>query len=95
MYILAKGDSMLPTLVDGEYYRVEPVENGEIHPKDIIVFNKNGITICHRVLQVINTRSGKTFIQTKGDNCSSPDSFAVTLDMVIGKVQNLQKSNEY
>lgn len=89
MYILAKGDSMLPTLVDGEYYRMEPVEIDEIHPKDIIVFNKNGIIICHRVLQVINTRNGKMFIQTKGDNCPIPDNFAVTTDMVIGKIQEL------
>jgi len=59
MYILAKGDSMLPTLTDGEYYRIEPIENGEISTKDIIVFNINGITICHRVLVVIenNTKS--------------------------------------
>ena len=90
MYILAKGDSMLPTLTDGEYYRIEPIENGEISPKDIIVFNINGITICHRVLQVIHTKSGKVFIKTKGDNCPSPDNFAVTIDMVIGKVQELQ-----
>ena len=90
MYILAKGDSMLPTLTDGEYYRIEPIENGEISPKDIIVFNKDGIIICHRVLQVIHTKSGKIFIKTKGDNCSSPDNFAVTIDMVIGKVQELQ-----
>ena len=47
MYILAKGDSMLPTLTDGEYYRIEPIDNGEISPKDIIVFNIDGITICH------------------------------------------------
>lgn len=89
MYILAKGDSMLPTLVDGEYYRVEPIENGEISPKDIIVFKKDGITICHRVLRVIHTRNGKVFIETKGDNCSIPDNFAVTIDMVIAKIKYL------
>ena len=57
MYILAKGDSMLPTLTDGEYYRIEPIDNGEISPKDIIVFNIDGITICHRVLQVYEPES--------------------------------------
>ncbi len=88
MYIHAKGDSMMPTLVDGEYYQVDPVENSEISPGDIIVFNKNGIAICHRVLQVISTRSGKTFIQTKGDNCPIPDNFVVTTDMIIGRIQN-------
>ena len=87
MYMLAKGDSMLPTLCDGEYYRIEPIGNGEIYPEDIIVFNKDGITICHRVLQVIHTKSGKVFIKTKGDNCPSPDDFLVTTDMVIGKLQ--------
>ena len=90
MYMIAKGDSMLPTLIDGEYYRIEPIENGEIFPKDIIVFNKDGMIICHRVLQVIHTKSGKVFIKTKGDNCPRPDNFAITIDAVIGKVQEFQ-----
>lgn len=89
MYILAKGDSMLPTLVDGEYYRIEQIENDVISPKDIIVFNKDGMIICHRVMQVIHTKSGKVFIKTKGDNCPSPDNFAVTIDMIIGKIQEV------
>ena len=50
MYILAKGDSMLPTLTDGEYYRIEPIDNGEISPKDIIVFNIDGIISCLSLL---------------------------------------------
>lgn len=86
VYILAKGDSMLPTLVEGKIYKVEPVAEGGVYPNDIIVFKKNGRLICHRVKRIIQTRNGQFFIETKGDNCPMPDPFTVTFNTIVGKI---------
>jgi signal peptidase I len=86
VYILARGDSMQPTLRDGSYYCVEPIENGRVEVNDIIVFKKNDIIICHRVVRILRTKDGHIFFETKGDNCHKSDNFAITLDMIIGKV---------
>ena len=87
MYIIAKGNSMLPTLKDGYKYKIEPITNGEIYPNDIIVFHIGELIICHRVVKVVSTKKGYSFIKTKGDNCLKPDSFAVRSDMIIGKIK--------
>lgn len=86
MYIIAKGNSMLPTLKDGYMYKVDPITNEEIYPNDIIVFQIGELVICHRVVKVVSTKKGYSFIKTKGDNCPKPDSFAVRIDMIIGKI---------
>lgn len=39
MYIIAKGNSMLPTLKDGYMYKVEPVVDGRVYLNDIIVYS--------------------------------------------------------
>ncbi len=86
MYIIAKGDSMLPTLQNGNMYKVEAVKDGKVYPDDIVVFKVGELIICHRIIKVINTRNGYSFIKTKGDNCLEPDSFAVRVDKIIGRV---------
>ena len=40
MYIIAKGNSMLPTLKDGYMYKVDPITNEEIYPNDIMAESK-------------------------------------------------------
>lgn len=86
MYIIAKGNSMLPTLKDGYMYKVEPVVDGRVYLNDIIVFQIGELVICHRVVKLVNTKKGYSFIKTKGDNCLEPDDFAVRTDMIIGKI---------
>ena len=84
MNVLVKGDSMLPTLEDGAFYKL--VLDKNIQKNDIIVYCKDGMIICHRVVDIIYSKSNLVFIKTRGDNCKNPDPYAVTLDMVIGKI---------
>ena len=87
MKILAKGDSMLPTLKDGEFYEMELLNGESICVGDIIVYCMEGLVICHRVIRVICTKSNMIFIKTKGDNCAKADPYAITMDKVLGKIK--------
>lgn len=86
MHILAKGKSMLPTLKEGENYKLALLENQDVDVGDIIVYCVENLVICHRVINIIRSKNNTVFLKTKGDNCTEPDPYAVTLDMVIGKV---------
>jgi len=86
MEILAKGDSMLPLLKNGNKYRVELINEDDIKEQDIIVFIIEDLVICHRIIKIISTNSGKLFYKTKGDNCKKPDPYAITFDMIIGRI---------
>lgn len=86
MHILAKGNSMLPTLEDGKLYEIELVRENLIEVGDIIVYRWNQVVICHRVVRVLLTKNQSIFFETKGDNCNMPDPYVVTGEMVIGKV---------
>ena len=86
MTILAKGNSMLPTLKDGETYNIELLENTTIQIGDIIVYCIDNLIICHRVINILSSKNNHTFYKTKGDNCTDPDPYAINSDMVIGKI---------
>lgn len=86
MEIIASGDSMLPTLVDGTKYCVEMVDTEDIMLGDVIVFCVDEVAICHRVIRKIVSRNKSVFFKTKGDNCQTADPFAVTTDMIVGRI---------
>ncbi len=86
MQILASGNSMLPTLEDGKTYNIELVDDRTIQQGDIIVYYADGIVICHRVISILISKNNTVFYRTKGDNCTKPDPYAITKDMVIGKI---------
>lgn len=57
---------------------------------DIITYKSTnstseGMTITHRVIEVLSTTEGNYEYKTQGDNNSEPDSTYVTFDNVIGK----------
>ena len=52
MNILAKGNSMLPTLKDGEIYNIELIEEDVIQIGDIIVYYVVSLPICHRIIEI-------------------------------------------
>ncbi len=67
--------------------RVDDVKN--IKEGDVITFISSnslsaGMTITHRVVQVLNTDEGLRFV-TKGDNNESPDGALVLPENVLGK----------
>lgn len=85
---MACGMSMYPTLQDGKKYEVV-LDIGIVDVGDIIVFKYNDLVICHRVVKVLKSRRGHFFFKTQGDNCPIPDPFAVTPEMVVGKIETI------
>lgn len=86
MYILASGESMFPTLKNGEYYKLDVVKDDNFKVGDIIVYKIKDTFICHRIINIYSSKSNRIFIKTKGDNCECADSYAVTKDKIIGKI---------
>lgn len=87
MVIKAQGDSMIPTLKNGECYFIEFIDNGsDISIGDIIVYSVDKTPICHRVVDIIHTKAGRLFFRTKGDNCKKADDWVITMEMIVGRV---------
>ena len=80
VFIIAKGNSMYPALIDGNKYIVDESNISNIQSGDIIVYYANEKVICHRVIHIIKAKNSDVFYKTKGDNCPNPDPFAVRLE---------------
>lgn len=76
-------DPVLDTDTNGIY--IMPDSEDDIQIGDIISFNKtdNEKPVCHRVVDMIETKDGKRFI-TKGDNNNVRDPGSIGFDKVIG-----------
>lgn len=63
-----------------DYKQIKKIKEG-----DIIEYQMNDIFIIHRVLQVIKTNQGLSYI-TKGDNNQTQDLLPVEEEQIVGKV---------
>lgn len=79
------GESMLPTINEGEKLLIEPVENIEkVDVNDLVFFyDEEYILVLHRLIKKDNQ-----FLILKGDNCDSED--VITFAHVLGKVNKLK-----
>ena len=75
-----RGDSMLPTLENGDQVKINPADPSDLHPGDLAVYvDAGGQIILHRVVAV---REGGNII-TKGDNRERAE--CVPCNQVLGK----------
>ncbi len=89
--IIAIGSgSMEPVFGYGDAILLEKVNPQEIKNNDIIVFNRDGIIVSHRVVKVAK-EPGATYFYTKGDSNKEQDSDRVADTDVIGVVRNVLK----
>ena len=84
--ITVSGNSMFPTLVDGDVVEIYTDEVENINIGDIIVYSKfdTHLTV-HRVVGLVN-RNEIVYCQTKGDGNAFPDDYLVSFDDIIGKI---------
>jgi len=91
------GDSMYPTICDGDNVQVQFYTNGySIDVGDIIVYNSwmigmpiNCMWIGHRVIG--KYKEGDTWhFKTKGDNCPEADGWEVPERAVLGKIISIE-----
>ncbi len=79
-------NSMQPVYGRGDAIIYRKADASEVDTGDIIVFNKEGTIVTHRIVNI--TRGGKSLvIQTKGDANNAPDGFAVYSSDVLGIVE--------
>lgn len=79
-----KGNSMFPTLREGDMGIVAPCKVSELKPGEIIVFKQNGKYVTHRLTQVL-TVNEKTLFRARGDNNPGEDTPFQAED-IIGKL---------
>ncbi len=78
--------SMEPALGVGGLVVIKPIDASQVETGDVISFKLPGVDtpICHRVIDIQPTASGRVF-QTKGDANEEPDINPVPADAINGK----------
>lgn len=78
--------SMEPKLGVGGLVVIKPIDAAQVETGDVISFKLPGVNtpICHRVIDIQQTKSGRLF-QTKGDANEEPDVNPVPAEAVTGK----------
>jgi len=87
-FYVVEGNSMEPTLSDGDLVMVKKVDPEDVKVGDVIVFHEPGsesTVIIHRVVGKVE-RDGRVFFQTKGDNNDVQDPWLVSEEDLIGVV---------
>jgi len=84
-----KGNSMEPTLKEGQKVKVEPVKLEALMSGDIIVFSRGDILVCHRILGRVK-RGEKMYFYEKGDNSKSIG--VISEDEIIGRAKYILKN---
>lgn len=91
--LTAFGDSMKPSICDGDQIFIEPLKDSSIHNGDVVLYHsKSGNILVHRVIRRINS-GDKAFYVIKGDNLSLEDGLVLRGD-IFGKVVLIQSRNQ-
>ena len=81
----ATGQSMKPTIKDGEVIIIEPVEPAKIERGDIIFYRAKRGVIAHRVMAIARTDGGQPTFILRGDSAVTDDP-PVASSNILGRV---------
>lgn len=85
--VAISGQSMNPTLEDGDLILVKGVPPEEIKVGDIIIFDpQNGIRTVHRVTRIQTLENGTLTFKTKGDALDEDDPYTVYPENIHGRL---------
>jgi hypothetical protein len=87
----ARGQSMYPTIRDGERISVEPVCALEFKPGDIVLYHRQGRVMAHRVVNRKRTSDGDLLL-VRGD-ASLNGNEPVKAEQVLGKVVAVERDS--
>lgn len=82
--VIATG-SMKPEINPGDLIIVHRTEDTNFQLGEVIQFQRNGVSISHRIIEIINNEN-KVQYRTKGDNNSTEDLQLVNPEEIKGKV---------
>lgn len=88
----ATGSSMLPSIWPNDTLIVECVNPEDVRVGDIVLANREGRLLAHRVISLDQNSSGVRWI-TQGDAMAAPDS-PVHRDQLLGKVVGLIRNGK-
>ena len=79
--------SMSPVIDKGDVVLIEKINNynKDLKIGNIIAYKYSGVVVVHRIVNIIDD-DGKKYIYTKGDANNGEDSWVVSEDMIVGKV---------
>lgn len=87
-----QGNSMFPTMKDGELGHVDKCTPDELKIGDIVVFKTHDKLIAHRMTDISYQKGIKVF-ETKGDKNNFHDK-PFTSENLIGKITSIQRKNK-
>ena len=84
IFLMHRGSSMRPTLVDSDLLEIHPYNGHSIDPGDVIAFQNGECedVVVHRVMKVDDHGIG-----TRGDNNTLMDPWTLKPSSVLGRVQ--------
>ena len=89
-YIVILTDSMEPHINPNDLVVTMPVDSGQLHPGDVILYRvtigNSTYQITHRIVGIKTDPSGSYYFVTKGDNRNYTDPWKVYPEQVVGKV---------
>ena len=83
--IVIATNSMYPTIERGDIVIKDRLDVEDAKIGDVIIYDLNGASIIHRIIQINKTSEGMFFV-TKGDNNTSPDALYVQESQIHGKI---------
>ena len=91
-YVVVSGNSMAPTINDGDRILVEPFIKNSLEIGKIIVFRKfiDHLTV-HRIINIVGINEKRFYCETKGDNNAKSDPYRVFNHEIIGIV-NIERT---
>src|SRR5215211_3624562 len=86
----ANGQSMKPTIKDGEVIIIEPVEPANIKRGDIIFYRTKCGVIAHRVVDIKREAGEQATFILRGDSAAASDS-PVAANEILGRVVAVER----
>jgi len=88
----APGNSMLPTISNGELITVEPVSACDLKRRDIVLYRFKRRIIAHRVVQIRRIEGETPCFILRGDASTACD-YPVETHQVLGKVTSVKRGD--
>jgi signal peptidase I len=88
---VARGDSMYPTIHDGDAVHVEPCTQHSLRVGEVVLAQASRGLTAHRIVR-IRERHGAVQVVTRGDNClrSDPPLLSVA---ILGRVVSVERNS--
>jgi signal peptidase I len=87
----AVGTSMVPAIHPGDVLSIQPVDRKEVSRGDVVVYEREGVLIVHRVVGIFAAPSAP-YLVTRGDR-SLRDDAPILPNELLGRVAYIERGN--